>query len=271
MSIIKFRCPACKRSFQVPASMARTQARCTACGTVVTVPAPRQPTKISFRCPQCGKAFHVSPDWAGKQARCAACQAIMAVPGGRASTGVDPLDRPSALPAYPTAGADDFGSLDAGVPLQSMASRTLGPASAEYGRPRKAGGGFRLKKWMVAVGWLGIWAFFTLVGLGSADFQMMIFKVGSYICIPVILLSMLVCVIQVVVKNPLGALTMLFLGGVAGPLAGPFTPRVGRMARNAGVPGVDTDQQMGWPGTLLVAASAAETLLLINVLLVYVL
>jgi len=251
--------------------MAGTQAKCTTCGTVLTVPSPRQQTKISFNCRQCGKAFHASPDLAGKQASCNHCQAIVTVPAPGASSVAELHGGNSTLPADPLAGSDDFWSQDVGRPATSTDSRTLISQPAQYRPTRKSGGGgFRPKKWMLIVGWLGGWALLTLVGLGNPDFQLMIFKAGTYVCLPAIALGAVSCLIKVVATDPLGALTMLVLGGVAGPLAGPFAPRVGRMAREAGVPGLG-DQELGCAGNLFVAASAAQALLLVNLLLVYVL
>jgi DNA-directed RNA polymerase subunit RPC12/RpoP len=270
MSKISFHCSGCKRSFEVPMSMAGTQAKCTTCGTVLTVPTPGQQAQISFSCPQCGKDFHASSELAGKQARCGHCQSILTVPGLGTAGVAHPNDGFSAQSADSIIGSDDVWGQNIGSPATSVDSRPLLPQSAEYARVKKAGGGFRPKKWMVVVGWLAIWAFLTLVGLGSPDFQLTIFKVGTYICLPAIALGAVSCLIKVVATDPLGALTMLVLGGVVGPLAGPFAPRVGRMAREAGVPGVQ-DQDLGCAANLLVAASVAQALLFVNLLLVYVL
>lgn len=86
MCEISFQCSGCRRSFEVPTSMAGTQAKCMTCGTVLTVSSPRQQAKISFNCRQCGKAFQAPADLAGKQARCGHCQAIVTVPGQGSTT-----------------------------------------------------------------------------------------------------------------------------------------------------------------------------------------
>jgi hypothetical protein len=120
---------------------------------------------------------------------------------------------------------------------------------------------------MVVAGLLAIWALFTLIGLAVPSLQQTIFAVGSCICVPAILFGGLSCMIKVVATDPLGALTTLVLGTMVG---GPFAPRVGRLARETGLPGVH-DQDMGCAGTLLVAGMVGELLLLVNLLLVYVL
>ena len=254
----------CGQRFKADASLSGQTVSCSTCGVRLTIPAEPARSgvaataagKITVRCASCGSAFNAQAHLAGQSVKCPACGAGIQVPVS------DPL---GALPASP-AGPSSVGT-GLGAP-----SSTLLPRSTAYARPRTTGGGFRPQKWMGVVGLLAVWGLLTLIGLAIPPLQKVIFAVGTCICVLAVLVGGVSCLIKVIASDPLAALTTVLLGGLIGSVGGSdMAGSAGRMARDAGLPGINAEQEMGCAGTLLVAGMAGQFLVFINLLLVYLL
>lgn len=82
--MVKVQCGNCKKVHEVPDSMRGTKARCTACQSVVVIPAAKaaHPIKLKVQCGNCQTVHAVPASMRGQRCKCTTCQAVVVVPGG---------------------------------------------------------------------------------------------------------------------------------------------------------------------------------------------